>query len=1737
MPQTITFSKKDGGELDLDFPDNFSDDQIKFSIQSRRDRLAEWGVDIGNIPKPEQTGMLRQLPGSMAAAVYNDIPQALAQVGTAVKEHLLGAPSPPLADTQGNLIPGTETYPGGQLGQAAKAGLQGSVLGIAATQKVPDFQPIGAGERITQLLTGLAADLPPMVAGGALGAALGGGPAGAGAGMFALPAILKDAMIQDIQRGGDQRIQTQQALELAPPSSLNPNARDKREDNTLKGSGYFGPLKWLGDREGVASEISIGSGDVLEGKDVLIPSIVPTLTTEELKWLLTGGKITERSPMTERIWAKGVAHAKERLAQGRSVWIEEGEKPTPLPREGKGRGGPPQGLVESAGGLAEALYAGVKPATLGALLGATGKALEPVAQTLAPASKTAQALIKGAAEVPLFAAASSVPEGRLPGVADFEDAAAMVAAFGVSRAIADGLVARKAAEGKTATQAVEEIRKEIGAPGADVSGLPGVTQGKPETTPVTPPIVATDNIYIRMPIERVRQDAKHGVLAAQEALAAREAVPPVLEGTPRMPQETPAVPAGKPPTRPEIVQPGPTAPAPAPVAQVKEPQSNLELGQYNEIAREWGRPEIDANEWAMGDKVRPAIMSEMQRRSMPTQPQPTEVSPNAVQRKGQEEAPQVAPETLTAPRKEPTTPAVPETPLAPAPPQTTPARIGPKTPPGLISSMSDLSAPLPAVTPKTVGATTREAVLDDTNQAVKQFRERVREGGIRPLRGPMTTEDFGGAFPPGLFRRDAKTTWDQWGQEAVEMGLLDPDHTTNEFRDLLVGKNKNVRRYGEEREGAARKRYGDEYVDAQIETPAQVPETVETPERWGPPGLSREAEGIVGVYGSEVQAISALESQRKVLESEQSSTKTVDKLLVELRGETPGQEELFGETAIEARPRADLPGQRRFVGKPLGIVPPGATAIPDAIRDATDGMVRLVAPTLRRGGKETGAITSEEVSKAARAMDAFHEAMKPADTTFQRAAPQDNIDFMQRMDTGQAQSNPQLQATADSIRSLFEAKVKAVQALGTGKLEEVRDSYFPHIWKEKGATAQQAMGRRPWEGGKSFLRQRVYDDVQAGLDAGYTPVSTNPLDLVAIKMSEMDKYLIAHQTINALKGSGQIEFVRLGKKAPDGFTKINDRYSTVYAPKAEGGAGPQLVGHYYAADAAAQVINNYLSQSLYNNKYFGSPFRTYMGAANSLNQFQLGMFSMFHGGFVTMESVISEGALGIRQLSQGRLVPAMRSFVKAPVAPILNFRQGDRLIKEWLKPGSQGGDMAGIIDALMASGGKLHPWGRYTMETGHTRQMVQDWKAGGLTKKGAAVLRSPLVLAEQSARPIMEVLVPRIKFGVFGEMMNDWMAQNPGAGHEEMRASAREIWNRVDSRLGQVNYDRIFMNNAAKNVVQALVRAPGWTGGTILEVGGGGIDLAKVAADLVRFRKPEITNRAAYTISLLLTTALVNGALTTAFTGETPTDRDFWAFRTGRKDEYGKDERMMLPTYAKDLFAYWRSPLGTLGHKANPLISAGIDVVKNQDYYGNQIRDEFAPIMTQLAQVAGFVAKQYIPFWVRGAQRNVGAGEGIGGVIPPLVGIMPASKVLTQTKAEALLDEMRMGDRPVGGYSTEDTKRYQTIAALRRGHVRGNITSIRQAVETAEKAGVTLNRANLESIFSSGKKGTNADIERAGDRIRERTVPEMMQVWEAMMPEEKEVYRIPILQKIKRSETISEEDRKKAWTLVERKSP
>lgn len=474
--------------------------------------------------------------------------------------------------------------------------------------------------------------------------------------------------------------------------------------------------------------------------------------------------------------------------------------------------------------------------------------------------------------------------------------------------------------------------------------------------------------------------------------------------------------------------------------------------------------------------------------------------------------------------------------------------------------------------------------------------------------------------------------------------------------------------------------------------------------------------------------------------------------------------------------------------------------------------------------------------------------------------------------------------------------------------------------------------------------------------------------------------------------------------------------------------GLPIVGYRIVPESHGDIINNYLSSSLYNNPYFGKLYKGWMGFANALNQSQLGVGSAFHAGFTTGEAQISAGANVIKDI-YGALVgnrpisKVGRSTADAFAATIRTPVIGDKVLNAWRSPhGTIDPRIAQVVRAAELSGGGFKM--EAGMMTEQSEKVIRDWYSDHRIRAAA---RSPVAFTELLAKPIMDWIVPRQKAGVFADLAWRIIEQNPGKALEELTPQFRQAWNRCDARLGQVRFNRLFINNVAKNVAQGLIRAPGWTGGTIAEIGGGFADAGKFLAEWTKTGKPpeNIPDRTAYVLSLLTTVAIANGALTYAFTGKQPASLDFLAFRTGNKDENGNDERFLLPTYMKDVLAYASHPVQTLLDKTHPLLSMLNEVlIKNKDFHGEEIRHPGSSLPSQAWQVAKYVVKSFEPFWIRGVEKEAKRGGGPIRTMAPLVGVMPAPSRLNNTRAQNQIMDYVSRKMPVGRRTHDEVARY-----------------------------------------------------------------------------------------------------------------
>lgn len=101
-----------------------------------------------------------------------------------------------------------------------------------------------------------------------------------------------------------------------------------RNDGTPKGNGYFGPVETADGN--VATEYTVGVE--MDGKEMEIPTLVPTLTEEQVDTLVND-VIPNNKPIPDDIMQKAVDHAKQRMKEGKSVFAEAGEEGKAAPKK------------------------------------------------------------------------------------------------------------------------------------------------------------------------------------------------------------------------------------------------------------------------------------------------------------------------------------------------------------------------------------------------------------------------------------------------------------------------------------------------------------------------------------------------------------------------------------------------------------------------------------------------------------------------------------------------------------------------------------------------------------------------------------------------------------------------------------------------------------------------------------------------------------------------------------------------------------------------------------------------------------------------------------------------------------------------------------------------------------------------------------------------------------------------------------------------------------------------------------------------------------------------------------------------------------------------------------------------------------------------------------------------------------------------------------------------------------
>ena len=495
--------------------------------------------------------------------------------------------------------------------------------------------------------------------------------------------------------------------------------------------------------------------------------------------------------------------------------------------------------------------------------------------------------------------------------------------------------------------------------------------------------------------------------------------------------------------------------------------------------------------------------------------------------------------------------------------------------------------------------------------------------------------------------------------------------------------------------------------------------------------------------------------------------------------------------------------------------------------------------------------------------------------------------------------------------------------------------------------------------------------------------------------------------------------------------------------------GFTTIGFFSAKEDIADLINNHLSPGLRAapNRIVRDGYNAIRGVGNLLNQVQLSL-SAFHGLNVTTDMIASSIGLGARRLTtdQQKLLGIV-NIIAAPFAPIKYTWEGARLRKAYNQSIESIKDpkMRAMVEAVVKAGGrdKMDTF-YYNNAIEHLSTTFRDiTRSGDFKKMATGVMKLPIDLLgatfEALAKPLMEWYVPAGKLGVFSDM----------AKHELKRYESGEIdsdqlmfrlmaaWDSVDNRMGQLIYDNLFWNKYIKDVAMLSMRSVGWTLGSIRETAGAFTDIVGTKTRLDEGDKL-FSIRQSQVVGWVATYAVLGAVLTYLMTGKKPDEpKDYFFPKTGQTNPDGSEQRLSLPTYAKDWYAWRERPLHTAKAKLHPIWGLGMDLAKNKDFFSVQIRDPKDPLEKQMFDVGKYVYETALPLSIKNYKKMSKSSGSLGNVYVSITGITSAPSYINRTVAQKLMYRYVIEKIPDVTKTREDFERSQYrsnfINKLRRG--------------------------------------------------------------------------------------------------------
>lgn len=626
----------------------------------------------------------------------------------------------------------------------------------------------------------------------------------------------------------------------------------------------------------------------------------------------------------------------------------------------------------------------------------------------------------------------------------------------------------------------------------------------------------------------------------------------------------------------------------------------------------------------------------------------------------------------------------------------------------------------------------------------------------------------------------------------------------------------------------------------------------------------------------------------------------------------------------------------------MGKLAERAGPIGEAAQRGVSSVQKILAPaTVDEPAEQAAGLIRERFGQASRDVAKTQARLEPEWSKIGGATDIDKqqfISYVEGRSKGVSLQNPELQPLADEVRQAYADVHKTMGELSPMEKIGFVDDYYRHQWL-RDDNFDKAFSKQGMSG---FTKERTIPTVQAGIDRGLTPRSLDPIQTTLEYVENARRFIASREVLNRGRDAGYVINKAIGSKKP--FPNTFDKWVPL-----EGALANKGFNKLYAPEGFARVYNNWVSPGF--TGVAGDVVNATRRVSNTVTGLELGL-SGFHATTMVNEAIVNDVAKAIQEAAGGRIGDSLSSLVKAPLAPIRLAMKGHKVGNIYLGTERGTQPMRQIVDLLTKAGGRGAGMGHAKdYEYTAAGSFFDSWKRGSgkveVIKALQGIKKNPVLgtmsavanlvgkTMQSVAQPLFKHYIPKLKAGAFAENMASWLKANPTASKEMQLKAARQIWDSIDNRFGEMVQDNIFWKQHMKQSAMLAMRSYSWTMGSIREIGGGAKDIAM----------HKFTPRAAYAIALPIVYGTVGAMYQYMKTGKPPQDvNDLVAPRTGGTDAAtGLPERMIMPGYIKDVIGWTDHPTDELINKLSTGVRLPIDIARNKDWRGAPIRPPSKP--------------------------------------------------------------------------------------------------------------------------------------------------------------------------------------------------